>query len=81
MLSPVFDAFVEASPVSVMMRGLMEHIFNSERINQIFNTKSERQYEQELSGKGRRQRAEGRRGSTPLLRLPEPFARLERARV
>lgn len=48
MLSPVFDAFVEASPVSVMMRGLMEHIFNSERMNQIFNTYSERQYEQEL---------------------------------
>jgi hypothetical protein len=36
MLSPVFDAFVEASPVSVMMRGLMEHIFNSSRMNQIF---------------------------------------------
>lgn len=28
MLSPLFDAFVEASPVSVMMRELMEHIFN-----------------------------------------------------
>ncbi len=48
MLSPVFDAFVEASPVSVMMRGLMEHIFNSERMNQIFKTKSDRQYEQEV---------------------------------
>ncbi|MBD2244488.1 transposase [Nostoc sp. FACHB-888] len=48
MLSPVFEAFVEASPISVMMRGLMEHIFNSERMNQIFKTYSERQYEQEL---------------------------------
>lgn len=48
MLSPLFDAFVEASPISVMMRGLMEHIFNSERMNQIFDTYSERQYEQEL---------------------------------
>jgi hypothetical protein len=27
MLSPIFDAFVEASPVSVMMRVLMEKIF------------------------------------------------------
>ncbi|AUB41813.1 IS4 transposase [Nostoc flagelliforme CCNUN1] len=43
MLSPLFDAFVEASPVSVMMRGLMEHIFNSSRMNQIFDTYSERQ--------------------------------------
>ncbi len=48
MLSPVFDAFVEASPVSVMMRVLMENIFNSSRMNQIFDTYSERQYSQEL---------------------------------
>ena len=48
MLSPVFDAFVEASPVTVMMRGLMEHIFNSSRMNQLFETYSERQYSQEL---------------------------------
>ncbi len=48
MLSSIFDAFVEASPVSVMMRGLMERIFNSSRMNQIFDKYSERQYEQEL---------------------------------
>jgi len=48
MLSPVFDAFVEASPISVMMRVLMENIFNSSRMNQLFKTYSERQYEQEL---------------------------------
>ncbi|MCC5654676.1 transposase [Nostoc sp. XA013] len=44
----MFDAFVEASPVTVMMRGLMEHIFNSSRMNQLFETYSERQYSQEL---------------------------------
>ncbi|MEA5595917.1 IS4 family transposase [Rivularia sp. UHCC 0363] len=48
MLSPLFDAFVEASPVSVMMRVLMERIFNSERMNHLFKTYSDRQYEQEL---------------------------------
>jgi len=48
MLSPVFDAFVEASPISVMMRVLMENIFNSSRMNQLFKTESVRQYEQEL---------------------------------
>ena len=44
----MFDAFVEASPVTVMMRGLMGHVFNSLRMNQIFSSYSERQYEQEL---------------------------------
>ncbi|MEA5554691.1 IS4/IS5 family transposase, partial [Anabaena cylindrica UHCC 0172] len=48
MLSPLFDAFVEASPVSVMMRVLMENIFNPSRMDQLFKTHSERQYEQEL---------------------------------
>lgn len=48
MLSPVFDAFVEASPVSVMMRVLMENIFNSSRMNKLFENSSVRQYEQEL---------------------------------
>lgn len=48
MLSPLFDAFVEASPISVMMRVLMENIFNSSRMNQLFETYSKRQYEQEL---------------------------------
>ncbi|WP_177176222.1 hypothetical protein [Trichormus sp. NMC-1] len=35
MLSPLFDAFVEASPVSVMMRVLMENIFNPSRMDQL----------------------------------------------
>ncbi|MEH1908241.1 MAG: hypothetical protein V7L05_23645 [Nostoc sp.] len=48
MLSPIFDAFLEASPISVMMRVLMENIFNSSRMNQLFKTESVRQYEQEL---------------------------------
>ena len=48
MLSPLFDAFVEASPVSVMMRVLMENIFNPSRMDQLFKKHSERQYEQEL---------------------------------
>ncbi len=48
MLSPIFDAFVEASPVSVMMRVLMENIFNPSRMNQLFENKSVRQYSQEL---------------------------------
>lgn len=48
MQSSLFDAFVEASIVSVLIRGLMENIFNSSRMNQIFETSSVRQYEQEL---------------------------------
>lgn len=48
MVSPLFDAFVETNPVSVMMRALMKYIFSSEGMNQLFQTYRERQYEQEL---------------------------------
>ena len=36
MLNVIFERFVQESPVSVMMRGLMEHIFNSRHIDSIF---------------------------------------------
>ena len=32
MLATIFDAFVEASPVSVMLRGMMEKVFRPERL-------------------------------------------------
>ena len=38
MLGEVFTAFVEQSPVSVMMRALMERIFRPERLDEIFET-------------------------------------------
>lgn len=35
-LPEAFQAFVEASPVSVMFRGTLEHVFASERLDQLF---------------------------------------------
>lgn len=48
MLGQVFDAFVKESPISVMMRGLMEYVFNPERINAIFERNAQLQYTREL---------------------------------
>ena len=36
MLAPIFDAFAQESPVTVMMRGLMEVVFRAERLDAIF---------------------------------------------
>jgi IS4 transposase len=48
MLSSVFDAFVQESPVSVMMRGLMEVVFRPQRLDEIFESHAKRQYTREL---------------------------------
>jgi hypothetical protein len=48
MLSTIFEQFIEASPISVMARGLMENIFAPEKINKIFETHAQHQFQQEL---------------------------------
>ena len=48
MLARVFDAFVEQSPLSVMMRALMEQILCPQRIDAIFVAHAKRQYQREL---------------------------------
>jgi hypothetical protein len=48
MLADVFTAFVEQSPVSVMMRALMERIFRPNRLDEIFETHAKVQYTREL---------------------------------
>jgi IS4 transposase len=48
MLDHVFDLFVERCPVAVMFRGLMERIFNAERIDALFVQTARRQYEDTL---------------------------------
>lgn len=48
MLASIFDAFVEQSPISVMMRGLMERVFRPQRLDEIFETHAKRQYTREL---------------------------------
>jgi hypothetical protein len=48
MLATIFDAFVAASPVSVMLRGVMERVFRPERLDEIFEQYAEVQYTREL---------------------------------
>jgi Transposase DDE domain len=48
MLAPVFDAFVHHSPISVMMRGLLEWMLRAERLDAIFDRYAKVQYQREL---------------------------------
>jgi len=48
MLGTIFERFGEESPVSVMMRGLMERVFAPEQINRIFEENAKIQYTREL---------------------------------
>lgn len=48
LLSGPFQKFVEASPVSVMMRGIMENLFHPERIERLFEETAVTQYTRTL---------------------------------
>ena len=48
MLDAIFDAFVQHSPISVMMRGLMERVLQPEKIDEIFARHGKLQYQREL---------------------------------
>lgn len=48
MLGAVFERFVQQSPVSVMMRGLMERIFEPEALDELFEATAQEQYTREL---------------------------------
>ncbi|MGB7249859.1 MAG: hypothetical protein WBC73_13055 [Phormidesmis sp.] len=48
MLNAIFEQFVEASPVSVMVRATMERIFSDENLDKLFEETAEKQYTKEL---------------------------------
>ena len=48
MLSPIFEKFVEKSPVSVIARGMMERVLNPEQLDQWFEKSAQKQYTKEL---------------------------------
>ena len=48
MLANIFEAFAQESPVTVMMRSLMEGVFRPERLDAIFAEHSKVQYQREL---------------------------------
>jgi Transposase DDE domain len=48
MLSSIFERFIEASPVTVMLRATLERIFSAEKLDELFEVTREKQYTQEL---------------------------------
>ena len=48
MLNPIYEKFVEKSPVSVMARGMMERVLNPEQLDQWFDTTAQEQYTKDL---------------------------------
>jgi len=48
MLSDIFKPFIEGSPLSVMMRGLVERLLNPEQMDQWFEQFAQEQYTREL---------------------------------
>lgn len=48
MLGAVFERFVQQSPISVMMRGLMERIFAPAALDALFEATAQEQYTREL---------------------------------
>jgi hypothetical protein len=47
-LNPVFERFVEKSPISVMARGTMERILNPDQLDEWFDKTAQKQYTREL---------------------------------
>lgn len=48
MISAIFERFVENTPVTVMVRAIMERIFAPEKLEQLFQGNAENQYTKEL---------------------------------
>lgn len=48
MLSSIFERFIEASPVTVMLRATLERIFSTEKLDELFELTREKQYTQDL---------------------------------
>jgi hypothetical protein len=49
LLGKRFEAFVNDSPVSVMVHGALERVFNPEKLDQIFEDNAVMQYTKELT--------------------------------
>ncbi len=48
MLSPIFEKFVEKTPVCVIARGVMERVLNPEQLDQWFDQTADAQYTKDL---------------------------------
>ena len=47
-LGKVFEPFIEQRPICVMARGVLENLFNAEKIDALFARTAEVQYTREL---------------------------------
>lgn len=48
MISAIFEQFIEATPVTVMVRGIMERMFEPTALNELFERHAVKQYTREL---------------------------------
>jgi hypothetical protein len=48
MIGAIFERFVETTPITVMVRAIMERIFAPESLDQLFEEKAEHQYQRKL---------------------------------
>ncbi|WP_041622426.1 hypothetical protein [Oscillatoria nigro-viridis] len=48
MLEAIFDRFVQKTPITIMVRGLMERILSHEQMDSIFEKNAQSQYTREL---------------------------------
>ena len=44
MINAIFSQFVEATPITVMVRGIMERVFESPKLDELFETHAVKQY-------------------------------------
>jgi hypothetical protein len=48
LLDPIFDRFIQGSPLSIMVRGTLEHALPSHELDALFERTAEQQYTREL---------------------------------
>ena len=48
MINAIFSQFIEATPVTVMVRGIMERVFEPNALDELFETHAVKQYTREL---------------------------------
>lgn len=48
MISAIFEQFIQETPVTVMVRGIMERIFEPQVLNDLFERYAVKQYTREL---------------------------------
>ena len=47
MINAIFTQFVEATPITVMVRGVMERVFEPTKLDELFETHAVKQYTKE----------------------------------